>query len=108
MSRASRLMNSSVSIWRLSSVPDGAGGETTSLTQVGVSRAMVSQPSAQERFVADQGQSRHTHTIHTPPGTDVRRNDELRRDAQVFRVIAVFEPSRSVYVRTDCELIQHG
>jgi head-tail adaptor len=103
-----RLMNASVSVWRMSSVPDGAGGETTSLAQVATSRALISQPSASERMLADQGQSQHSHTIHTPPGTDVRRGDELRHGSQVFRVLSVFEPSRPIYVRADVELTQHG
>jgi head-tail adaptor len=103
-----RLLNSSVTIWRVSTVPDGAGGEVTSLTQVGESRAMISQPSASERMLADQGQSLHSHNIHMPPTTNVRRGDELRHGAQVFRVLSVFEPSRPIYVRADVELTQHG
>jgi head-tail adaptor len=103
-----KMLNSSVDVWRISAVPDGAGGETTTLVQVGTSRAMVSQPSATERMLADQGQSKHSHTVHLPPGTDVRRGDELRRGEQSFRVLSVFEPSRPVYVRADVELYQHG
>jgi head-tail adaptor len=103
-----KLLNSRVDVWRMATVPDGAGGETTSLTQVGSARAMVSQPSASERMFADQGQSLHSHTVHAPPGSDIRRGDELRRGTQRFRVLSVFEPSRPIYVRADCELTQHG
>jgi head-tail adaptor len=108
MVRINHLLNSSVTIWRLSSVPDGAGGEVTALAQVGESAAMISQPTATERVLAAQGQSRHTHTVHLPPVADVRRNDELRCGAQVFRVQSVFQPSRPIYVRADVELIQRG
>jgi head-tail adaptor len=103
-----RLLNSSVTIWRVLTAPDGAGGEVTSLSQVGESRAMISQPSASERMLADQGQSLHSHNVHLPPTANVRRGDELRNGAQSFRVLAVFTPSRPIYLRADVELIQHG
>lgn len=103
-----RMMNSDVTVWRLTATPDGAGGEATSVAQVGSSRALISQPSASDRMLANQGQSSHSHTVHLPPRSDVRRNDELRRGAQRFRVLAVFSPSAPIYVRADVELIQHG
>jgi head-tail adaptor len=105
---ANRLLNSSVTIWRVSAVPDGSGGEVTSLAQVGTSRAMISQPSASERMLADQGQSLHSHNVHLPPTVNVRRGDQIRHGAQSFRVLAVFTPSRPIYLRADVELIQHG
>ncbi|MGW4986318.1 head-tail adaptor protein [Streptomyces mirabilis] len=102
-----RMLNSRVLVWRLTTTPDGAGGEVTAWVQVGAYPAMVSQPSASERMLADQGQSRHSHTAHLPAGADVQRGDELRRGTQVFRVLSVFEPSRPIYVRADCEATQH-
>jgi head-tail adaptor len=102
------MLNSRVDVWRLSSAPDGAGGEVTAFAKVATYPAMVSQPSASERMFADQGQSKHSHTVHMPAVADVRRGDELRRGAQSFRVLSVFEPSRPIYVRADVELIQHG
>lgn len=76
--------------------------------QVATHPAMVSQPTAMERMLADQGQSRQTHVIYFPVTADVRRGDELHRDSQVFRVLSVFQPSRPIYLRADVELYQHG
>lgn len=97
------MLNTTVEIWRETTVPDGGGGQTTSRNQVGAVRARLSQPSARERQAADQAGAELTHIVYLAPGEDVRRRDELRRDGQVLTVNAVFEPSvPGTYLRADC------
>lgn len=103
MSVAARL-NTSVTVWRPTLVPDGGGGSTTTLVQVGTERARISQPTATERQAAGRDGARLTHVVYVPPRGDVRRGDELRTPAgKVLDVLAVFEPSKPVYRRADCE-----
>lgn len=100
------LLNRSLEVWRPQTADDGSGGQTITLTQVGEVRAMVSQPSVQERLVVAQSGAAHSHNVYALPDADVSRGDELRGDGQVFRVIAEVEPSRPVYLKAFCELIQ--
>lgn len=77
----------------------------------GTVRAKVDQPSNQDRVLAQQAQSKHDHTVFLPPRADVRLGDELRGvdalgRAQVFRVLAVVQPSTPLYSKAPCQLIQ--
>lgn len=103
MSRVGRLLNTSVPVWRASTVDDGGGGLQTTWGQIGTPRARRSQPTARERQAADQAGSQLDETWYFHPGTDVRRGDELRPAGRVLEVIAVFEPSEpGTYLRADC------
>ncbi|MFE3495263.1 head-tail adaptor protein [Streptomyces sp. NPDC059175] len=111
MSRIGRYLNRRLEVWRNTTVPDGAGGEDTTLVLQGTVRAKVDQPSPTERLVAAQAGSRHSHDIWLLPTADVQRGDELRgTDAlgrqQVFRVQSVVQPSRPVYSKAFVELTQ--
>ncbi|MGI5347048.1 head-tail adaptor protein [Streptomyces sp. CA-250714] len=107
MSRVSRLLNTAREVWRPTRAPDGGGGWETTMVQVGTVRTRLSQPSARERVVADQSQSRLTHVAYLEPGADVQREDELRGGPQPLRVLALFEPSEpGTYLRADCEAMQ--
>ncbi|MCX4686766.1 head-tail adaptor protein [Kitasatospora purpeofusca] len=100
------LLTRVLEVWRPTAVPDGLGGQHTTLLRVGTVRAKVDQPSAGDRLVAAQSGGRHTHTVYLRPGAAVARHDELRGDGQRFTVHHVFEPSAPVYRRADCELTQ--
>ena len=105
MSRAGRLLNTSVAVWRTTTTDDGGGGQETSLGYVGIVRARLSQPSARERQAADQAGTELTHIVYLPDGADVRRGDELRPPADVAALIvkATFQPSvPGTYLRADC------
>lgn len=103
MSRVGRLLNSSVTVWRATTVDDGGGGQETSWGSVATVRARLSQPSARERQAADQAEASLTHIVYLQPDADVRRGDELRRAGQVLEVTATFEPSEpGTYLRADC------
>lgn len=109
MSVVSHLLNTSVPVWRATTVDDGGGGQETTWTQTGTLRARRSQPSARERQAADQAGARLDETWYFHPGTDVRRGDELRPAGRVLEVTAVFEPSEpGTYLRADCTVRQQA
>jgi head-tail adaptor len=109
VSRVGRLLNTSVAVWRMSTVDDGGGGQATAWAQVATVRARRSQPSARERQAADQASARLDETWYFHPGTDVRRGDELRPAGRVLEVTAVFEPSEpGTYLRADCTVRQQA
>jgi hypothetical protein len=106
-----RHLNRTLEVWRTTTVDDGAGGETTSVTPIGTVRAKVDQPSPTERLIAQQTGSRHSHNVYLSPSTYVQRGDELRgADAlgtlQRFRVQSVIQPSTPVYSKAEVELTQ--
>ncbi|MFI7014148.1 head-tail adaptor protein [Streptomyces sp. NPDC050164] len=109
MSVVSHLLNTTVPVWRASTVDDGGGGQETTWAQVATPRARRSQPRAREREAADQAGAQLDETWYLDPGTDVRRGDELRPPGRVLEVIAVFEPSEpGTYLRADCTMRQQA
>ncbi|MFJ6659708.1 head-tail adaptor protein [Streptomyces sp. NPDC091377] len=103
MSRAGRLLNTSVPVWREVLTDDGGGGQGSAWILTATVRARRSQPTARERQAADQAQARLDETWYFHPGTDVRRGDELRPEGRVVKVFATFEPSEpGTYLRADC------
>lgn len=107
MSRVGGLLNTSVPVWRMSTVDDGGGGQETTWAHASTPRARKSQPSARERQAADQAGAELNETWYFHPGTDVRRGDELRPPGRVLKVIAIFEPSEpGTYLRADCTVRQ--
>lgn len=107
-----RYLNRQLEVWRPTTAPDGAGGQSTTLVKQALPvRAKVDQPSPTERMVAAQAGSRHSHDVFLLPRADVRRGDELRGTDdlghdQVFRVQSVVQPSTPVYSKALVELIQ--
>lgn len=105
-------------VYREVMAPDGSGGRQAIWAHAGVAWAMVSQPNAHERVLAEQAGSRHDHLVYFAPDQDVRRRDRLRdavpdpsivdADAKpYFDVISAITPSKSdVYLRAECVLIQ--
>lgn len=100
------LLNRTLEVWRPSTETDDVGGQTVTRSQVGTVRAKVDQPTAEERQLAGRWDSEHTHTVYMLVTADVSRGDELRGDGQMFRVLAVLEPSRATYRKAPVELIQ--
>lgn len=101
-------LRETLGVWRPTSVDDGQGGSTTTLTAAGSVRAKVSQPTAVEQIEAQQAGAPLIMTVHLRPDADVRRGDELRRpDGDRLRVKSTIHPSEPVYLRADCERIQH-
>ncbi|MFC8263247.1 head-tail adaptor protein [Streptomyces sp. NPDC057291] len=104
---AARLLNTQVSVWRKTRIPDGMGGWVDTVAVVSSERARISQPSARERVAADQSGALLSHVVYLPADADVRRDDELREGVRRFTVLAVFEPSEpGTYLRADCWLKQ--
>lgn len=113
MSGIGRHLNRRLEVWRPTTADDGAGGQETTLVLQGTVRAKVDQPSPTERLVAAQAGSKHSHDVFLLPTADVLRGDELRGtdglgQAQKFRTLSVVQPSRPVYSKALCELIQTG
>lgn len=112
MTGPGRFLNRRLEVWRPTTTPDGYGGqETVYVQQPGTVRAKVDQPSNADRMLAQQASSKHDHTVFLLPAANVRRGDELRGvdqlgQAQVFRVLAVVQPSTPVYSKAPCQLIQ--
>jgi SPP1 family predicted phage head-tail adaptor len=100
------LLNRTVEVWRRAETDDGTGGQATTWVQTGTHRVRISQPSAQERQVAQQAHSDLTHKVYAQPGTDIRRGDELREAGLTLRVTATVGPSKDIYLRADCEQLQ--
>jgi head-tail adaptor len=100
------LVNRVLEVWRPTTTADGSGGQVVTFVRQADVDAKMDQPSATERVVAAQAQSRHSHNIYMVAGAGVERGDELRGGGQVFRVISVVEPSRPVYRKALCELVQ--
>lgn len=102
-------LNDTLTVYRATDTPDGAGGTTRSFASIGTVRAQVSQPSAAERSVAAQFGANLTHVVHAVFGADVERGDELDTgDDRRLRVLAVTHNSRRTYARLECEVTQGG
>lgn len=100
-------LRETLAVWRPTNVPDGYGGDTVTLAQVGTVRVKVSQPAAAEQIEAQQAGTSMTMIVHLQPDADVRRGDELRRpDGDRLRVKYTIHPSEPVYLRADCEQLQ--
>lgn len=95
-------------VWRRVSAPDPLGGTTSTLQQVAIVPAKVSQPTAAEQLEAQQAGGNLTMIVHMLPSTAVYRGDELRRaNGDKLRVKYTISPSDpSAYLRADCEQVQ--
>jgi head-tail adaptor len=103
------LLNTDLTVYRASFTADGRGGRTKAMASVGTIRAMVAQPSDQERQVAEQFGARLDALVYTAFGADVNRGDELDDGgARRWRVISKEINSRSTYERLHCTEVQGG
>lgn len=103
------LLNADLTVYRAAFVGDGAGGRTKTFAEHGTVRAMVSQPSDQERQTAEQFGARLDAIVYTAFGADVERGDELDDGgARRWRVIAKESNSRTSYERLHCTEVQGG
>lgn len=103
------LLNRPLQVRRPTTVPDGAGGQTTTwVLQADEVRAKVDQPSASERMLAAQTGSEHTHNIYLLTSADVRRGDQLcdPGSGETWRVMHVVTPSSPRYRKAESQLIQ--
>jgi head-tail adaptor len=101
------LLNSTVTVYRPSTVTDAVGGQTVTLASVGTVRAKVGQPSAAEMRTAGQWAAQLTHTVHAHRDADLERGDELDTGAAGrLRVLAIVQDSHRTYLRADCEAFQ--
>lgn len=101
------LLHARRSVFREVVSDDGAGGQVTSWVHVGDVACRISQPSAAERVLALQAGAEAAVPVYLAPTADVRRGDELRDEAgNTLRVLATVIPSRPVYLRADCQLVQ--
>lgn len=105
-------LNIPLTVKRPETVPDGAGGSTVDRVVSGTVWFQVSQPSTEERMLAQQAGVNLAHVLHTDYGADVRRGDELEGDfpSNIFRakVISAVSDSRSTYLRIEVEAVQAG
>ena len=74
------MLNTSLSLVRPAFSADGAGGRTAELVAVADVRALVAQPTAEERVLAERAGARLDHVVYVPFGTDVRRDDEFQSE----------------------------
>lgn len=95
-----------LTVYRVATADDGAGGQSTTWASQGDVAAMVSEPTAAERVAAMQAGATLTTVVHLRPDADVQRGDELRGDGEVLRVKSTVRPSEPVYLRADCERIE--
>ena len=96
------MLHSRREVWRLTSTPDGMGGESVAFSLAGSVRCKVDLPSAEERNSGGQWSAEHTHNVFLLPSADVRRGDELRGGPLVLRVLSVREPSGPRYRKALC------
>lgn len=96
-------------VWRYATETDEGGGQSKTLEQVGTVYGQVSQPSAQDRMVAQQAGGELTHVVHCAPSAEVRRNDRLvTPDGRDLKVQATLVPSQERYLRVECWSVQTG
>jgi head-tail adaptor len=107
------LLNRTLTVHRATATTDGVGGQTITYAQVGTVRAQVNQPTAEQRQAAGQWAANLSHIVHTLPGADVQRGDELGGDLPSdipsgarLRVLSTVANSRDTYTRLDVEITQ--
>lgn len=100
------LLNAQVAVNRSQIVSDGMGGSVESWVSIGAFPAKVDQATANERQLAAQWGSKHSHNVYMDPATDVQRGDRLTSAGRTYRVLATVKPSRPVYLRAECEYIE--
>jgi hypothetical protein len=104
------LTTHTLTVHRPSTVADGIGGTTVTYSEVGEVRVQMSQPTVEERMLAQQSGAELDHVLHGVTGLDVRRGDELDGDlppdvpaGRRLRVTAVISNSRKTYTRIETE-----
>lgn len=103
------LLNTTVDVYRATFAADGSGGRTKTDAKVDTIPAMVSQPSAEERALAQEAGARLDYVVHALRTANARRGDTLDvGDGRRLRVVAAFHNSRYSYLRLDCEVQQGG
>lgn len=102
-----------LAVHRPSTTTDDVGGQVVTYSEIGTIRAQVSQPSVEERRVAQQNGTNLAHVLHAVSGADVQRGDELDGDlpsslpaGRRLRVVATLANSRGTYTRIECEITQ--
>ncbi len=101
-------LNRELTVWRVTLVDDGQGGQDDTPEQVGEPvRAKVNQPTAAERIEAMRSGVDLAYSVHMLPEVDVRRGDELRGGGEAFRVKATMRPSTASYLLAQCERDQY-
>lgn len=109
MSRVARLLRTPAEVWRDQRVSDGMGGWESGFAKVASVRARFSQPTAAERVLAGANGADLDTVVYLRADANVRRDDEIRRGALVYKVLATFEPSEpGTYLRANCKLRQSG
>lgn len=76
-------------VWRPVPGPDGAGGQTATMTRLRVERGDLRELTGRELVEALQAGAEHTHTGRFRQQADIRRNDELRGYGLTVLVLTV-------------------
>ncbi|MGH3784326.1 MAG: hypothetical protein ACRDRO_27820 [Pseudonocardiaceae bacterium] len=101
--RVGALLNVDVIQYRFVPTSDSQGGQGTAHTLLGTMRGRRRQPIVTvEGELAEADVANVTDVIYVASDADVRRNDELHIDDQVFDVHAAYQPSGAIYLRVDC------
>ena len=96
-------------VWRRVTADDTGGGQTTEWVQAGTVFGQVSQPSADDRRVAQQSGGELAHVVHCHPSADVKRDDRLIvPDGRDLKVAVTTVPSQQRYLRVECWSVQAG
>ena len=113
MSVISHWLNSSLVVWRETTVPDGSGGFTVSYVSQGASPCKIDQSSATERLTAQQMGADHTHNVYFEPDADVERNDRLAPSGVdpnavlgYYHVRSTHTPSTPRYLKAQCVRVE--
>ncbi len=88
--------------------PDGAGGQTVTLSQVAVERGDVRELIGVELVEAQQAGAEHTHTGWFRLRADIRRNDELRSNGQRLFVLTASATFPATRLRVTARTIEAG
>ncbi|MGH9247949.1 MAG: head-tail adaptor protein [Acidimicrobiales bacterium] len=97
-------------VYRPAPEPDGAGGQTVTLSQVALERGDVRELVGVELIEARQAGAEHTHSGYFRLRANIARNDELRRGGEVLQVLTVVKafPPGTDRLRVTARTIEAG
>lgn len=96
-----------MTVWRATSTPDGAGGQTvTMVAQFPTVKVKIDQASVAERVLAAQASATLTHNIYAEPDASILRGDELRGGGETYQIGGYTFPSTRIYRKLEAALIQ--
>lgn len=97
-----KLMNQTFQVFRLTKMPDGAGGNKKEwVYSHDVEGRLRPTIRVAEQLRADQNGASISHIFYCLPDTDIKRNDKLTDGVREFQIIAVRIPSKPTHYECD-------